>query len=299
MQHLTLAGAPSPVIHQFGHLARVITSSSDRAALFRDRGHELAQKHIWPLLEGIEILSLDVFDTALLRNKKSEARRYFEMAKGFVAYLRDAERLPDIQVAAIDVLLARALGMGVSYRARTPVQGSREGSIDDVNEICARILRLDQDTKSTLLKMEVDYEVGNLVPNAMLLEISEHFRAAGGKVILLSDMYLPAPAIEEIAERVAGKRFFDHVFSSCDFVVSKRSGRIFKEVEDVLKAQSSQFLHIGDSLLGDVTRARQAGWQALHLPISNTEVTEREEDLFLFLEEMSAMGIDVSPWAKV
>ena len=82
-------------------------------------------------------------------------------------------------------------------------------------------------------------------------------------------------------------------------VLSKRSGLIFREVEALLDSASTDFLHIGDALLGDVVKPREAGWESLHFPVSVNEARTRAEDLEIFVEEMKNVGLDVSDWAKV
>jgi FMN phosphatase YigB (HAD superfamily) len=59
------------------------------------------------------------------------------------------------------------------------------------------------------------------------------------------------------------------------------------------------FFHIGDALDGDVYKAREAGWRALHFPVSRKESARRDQSLCEFNNEMRRLGHDLTRWSKV
>jgi len=291
---------PDPVIHEFAPLARELLACESRPALLQSARADALAKEIDDTIAKVEpsVLSFDVFDTLLLRNDASEARRFLDIS---------ARARKQVQRAfgkrgwpsEIDFLLARVDAMALCYRTRAAVEGCREGRIGDVIRVVRRALDLPAEAESVLLEAELDAEAESLTLNSVLIDVARKFREQGGQVILLSDMYLSKDEIVSLVRRLdpSSVEEIDHVFSSADHVVSKRSGKMFALVEREL--QKAQFLHIGDALEGDVFQARKAGWSALHFPIGRAENARRERDLAAFVAEMNDLGHDVSRWAKV
>jgi hypothetical protein len=252
--------------------------------------------------KGARILSYDVFDTLLLRNDKPEAVRYFEMSQKMLFDIRSslgADVAGDL--SAEDFMLARAHGMKTSYAYRPKVRGCGEGRIEDVVQVVCGMLALPPDAAHILIESEIRYEIDNLELNEALFETAADFRKSGGRVVLLSDMYLGAEHIRRIVEAFLNEPCwpFDELLSSADLIISKRSGLIFSEVENRLNAKPSDFLHIGDSFIGDVRKPRERGWGALHFPVSLAEVERRRTALAQFIQQMARAHYDVSAWAKL
>jgi len=293
---------PDPVIHEFAPIARQLLDCESRPALLKSAGAEALAAEIEKTIEDSEpsVLSLDVFDTLLLRDAVSEARRFFNIAARARENVENAFGKRDWPTA-LDFLFARVDAMALCYRTREAVEGCREGKIGDIIRVARRTLDLPAEAESALLEAELDVETQSLTLNAILIDIVRDFRAAGGRVVLLSDMYLGKSEILSLVRRLdrSAAEEIDEVFSSADHIVSKRSGKIFALVEREFRKSPAEFLHIGDALEGDVFRARQAGWSALHFPIARAESAKRERDLATFIEEMSELGHDVTRWAKV
>jgi predicted HAD superfamily hydrolase len=292
-------GFPDPVILTFAPVARLLESCDSRPEFLRGSSGQKVKQLIKEVLDrrGTKVLSFDVFDTFLLRNDKSEAYRFYELSRQLL------ERLNGLTGALtdLDLMLARVLGMDISYRVRPAINECREGNIEDVVRVARRSLGLPETADHLFLDCEVDYEAANLVLNPVLMELAKEFRGHGGKVILVSDMYLGKSHIEKIVVALGANvaDFADAIFSSADHVVSKRSGKLFGKIEAELEREPDAFLHIGDSVEGDVFRCTDAGWQALHFPVSRRELARRSKDLSRFVEDMADRGLDVTSWAKI
>ncbi len=249
----------------------------------------------------VKVLSYDVFDTYLLRNSKPEAERYMELSSFILTKLKE-EFPSQKRISAldpVDICLARIAGMQATYRTRPRVEGCGEGEIREVIAMQRCLLDLPEEAEEILLSAEIDYEVENLAENTLLARIARRFRKKGGKIILVSDMYLGADIIEEIIRRVVKRRVHQHLFSSADMVISKRSGKIFPAIEKILGHASHEFLHIGDSWTGDVERPRKSGWHAMHFPIPREEMNRRKAALAEFIRKMDEKGINTRAWAKI
>jgi len=289
-----LSDQVDPRIIEVGGLEKLVYDATSRVTLIEESYH-LLKGMLNECIErnGVSVLSLDVFDTILLRNNKPEAQRYYELAECC------AEAFPSHHTA-LDFYVTRAIGMEVSYRARPAKDACREGHIDEVLTLQANLLGLQAGARERLKEIEIDYEAKNLVANRVLLDVAKGFKSAGGTVILVSDMYLDSPAIKQLVDRVIGDpSLFDTIFSSADLIISKRSGRVFPYIAELLRRTSNEFLHIGDSLVGDVRRAREAGWAAQHFPISRTEEIARKARLNEFVTQMDSHMINVRQWAQL
>lgn len=294
------APLPQPVIYDFAPVARELFDCSSRQALLSGTKGALIRKEIEREIEAAEarVLSFDVFDTFLLRNNKPETARYLELSA------RIATRLAERNAKApsdIDLLIARLHGMAFSYRTRKAVDGCREGHIDQVIRYALTALNIPRTHESTFRDVELDYETANLTVNPVLAAVASAHRARGGKVILVSDMYLGGKDIGTILSRLSNgvTNWYDKIYSSADHILSKRAGKIFGLIEKDLDLPADQFLHIGDAWEGDVVKPREAGWNALHFPIARNETAERERALKAFVDELKAKGHDFTDWARL
>lgn len=293
------ATLPPPVIHEFAPVARELYACDARPALLAGPQGPGIRKAIEEEIEAADakILSFDVFDTFLLRNDKPETARYLELSR--LLQKRVAETKPDRLPDEMDILLARLHALSFSYRTGKQVDGCREGHIAQVARVARNILGLEEDAERLFLEAELDYEAANLKLNPVLAELASNFREKGGKVILVSDMYLGGEEIADIAKRLKANIDFDAIFSSADCIVSKRSGKVFAHIEAKMEAAPKDFLHIGDAWDGDVLRPREAGWRALHFPIARAETVRRRKALDDFLKSMKKEGHDLSRWAQL
>jgi predicted HAD superfamily hydrolase len=134
-----------------------------------------------------------------------------------------------------------------------------------------------------LIRIEIDYEAQNTRPNPLIQALVAEHRAGGGKVVLVSDMYIRGADIARLLAQHAGTaELADAIFSSADTVVNKRTGTIFNGIANHLAAAPADFFHIGDNFVADYAMPRSAGWNAQHLPIPRSEELRREEDRRLF-----------------
>jgi hypothetical protein len=234
-------------------------------------------------------VSLDVFDTLLLRNGKCEARRFWEISHRIRCRMVDEEIRPGLATA--DVFTARYLAMRAGYACDRSLQGCREGQIQTVITTQIDLLGLPADVQAVFLGIELDYEAENVVGNEFLLAA---IRQVFGEVPLIgiSDMYLGADQIALLVDRTFGGRCrLQRIFSSADIVLNKRSGNAYAFVADSLQAGNSDILHIGDNVQADLIQSRLAGFRALLFPVTHTELAARRHDLDAFLQERQREGM--------
>jgi len=257
------------------YIARQLDSAHSRIELFEDQRFK---KILFTWLDeqtSIEtVLSLDVFDTLLIRDNLSELSRFVQIG----------ERISDLahpikDLDKIDVFLARQLGTKATYRCSSAVRGCREGSLTEIHRVASVLLFGHDNFTEEFIEAELSYEAERVSPNTLLLEYAAIHRSRGGRTVLISDMYMHATQIHRLLNMTGiDISLFDRIYSSADTKVSKASGGIFPIVEKDMNQSSKEFLHVGDSLKDDFQKPRMHGWNTLHFPISKIEISARRAD---------------------
>lgn len=278
----------------------VVSTPSRERWLTENQTHLVEE--LWSLLGKYDVVSLDVFDTFLLRGSDSEAARFLE----FSAFIRDelsgTEFQPLIEgISAESLAIVRARAMQHTYRFRSQIEGCSEGSIIEVAHYVARSLGGDTRMAERLLELEIIFEANVLHRNPVLSALVQRFKSAGKRAILISDMYLHADQIGSICARVdpIGAKAIDKIYSSADTILNKRSSKIFELVEKDFGLEPAFTVHVGDSSRSDVEHARMAGWNAMHFPVSRSEMRARQESLSKTIRHFDDKGINVREWAKL
>lgn len=293
--------SPFPEIQRFSGWPLDMEAANSRAD-WLDKNRDLVLSDLTDRLASFDTLSLDVFDTFLIRGPEAEATRFLE----FSGYLkRELSQGPFAghlaHVSAESLTLMRAKAMYLTYRFRPRVDGCGEGSIVDVANSIAATLGGGYGLAERLLELEVSFEANKLRRNAVLSNLAAHFKERGGCVILLSDMYLHKEHIEGICKSVDPEGFalVDRVYSSADTVLNKRSGTVFRLVIDEMAIDPGTTVHVGDSFRSDVEMARLAGLNALHFPVSRREIQARQQSLADTVAKFDNIGVCVRDWAKL
>lgn len=185
-------------------------------------------------LAGIDILSLDVFDTAIIRlsDTPEGVFEWVEEAldkKGYASARKHAEVL-----------------------ARQQNPHRRDISLD----LIYRSLDANAD-------VEVNAELMYCVANPEVFELYRRALSVGKKVLFASDMYLPREVIERILQR-AGYNVYEEIFVSSEDDLIKGDGSRFES----LKASypNAKILHVGDNYIADVSKPAEHGIASAYYP---------------------------------
>ncbi|RJO71951.1 MAG: hypothetical protein C4523_03820 [Myxococcales bacterium] len=200
-------------------------------------------------IQAASVVSFDVFDTAILRAvarprdafmlvEDEAVVRFGEIVRGFADARPTAEK--QVKDAA----------------GRT--NGAREATLEEIYAGLAAWRRLPDNILNSLKEMEIDAELRLARPNPNALELYEHCRKLGKRLVFLSDMYLPPAAVGQLLA-ACGYAGWERLFVSNEHGVSKRDGRLFGIACDGLGIAPRDMLHVGDDELSDVERAKEAG----------------------------------------
>ena len=265
---------------------RVRSSGMDRILPCGARNRERLRR-IGAMLEsnGVDVLSLDVFDTMLLRGVHSELKRFRETAA------IDAARYPGI--SARTFYEARALAHHLTYHAKNAVQGCREPRAEAIFVCMANILALSGDAAEALAALELRYEEEHLHANPAVCNIVRRARRNGIPVVAVSDMYWSGGQIAELLRKcLPADVAVDRVFCSSDLGVSKASGLLYDRVLKELKCKPERMLHLGDNRDSDcIVPFLRHGIDAVWLPRSDIYNRRCARQQRKMMEKLKSAGI--------
>lgn len=193
------------------------------------------------LLDAYASVSFDVFDTLVTR---------------VVADPRDA-----FDLLASRFRLGKAFRVTRERSERAARVAARRGGREEVTlaeiyrEVGAR-MGWDAEREGQVAQGEIDLEVSLCVPNPYGRDLYEAARAGGKRVVAISDMYLPTPAVEAILDRCGYGGV--ELFVSAELGTTKHAGGMYDLVRARLGDDAAAWLHIGDNRHsdGEVARAR-------------------------------------------
>lgn len=205
-------------------------------------------------LEGVALVTLDVFDTLLLR-RSGGPRTVFPLAA------RLARQAGALEPAMSDEAFAL-------LREAAEREARKAGEVD-LGRIY-RCLPSGLGDPEHLAAAELEAERRLLAANPYLLDWLRELRRREMPVVLLSDMHLPGA---ELARLLAGcgvpADLYEALWVSCDHGVSKANGGLFQALLASRPGLAAEaVLHVGDNAHGDVAVPRSLGFRtALYQPM--------------------------------
>jgi FMN phosphatase YigB (HAD superfamily) len=206
-------------------------------------------------LDSFDLVSSDVFDTVLLRDASLQRERFAEAVAG-------PARAAGASVEAL--ARARSLLHDCGYRALAVEGRGGELRLQDIAENLARLGAIGSPEAFVAAEREAD--AARLTPNRPLLAFLNAAARRGKRVVATSDTWYSAADLAILLDKVVGDHPFAAIYASCDLGATKHAGDIFSLVAGKEAIDPMRILHVGDDERADVTKARSAGWTAVHLP---------------------------------
>ncbi|GAA0259758.1 HAD family hydrolase [Rhodanobacter caeni] len=116
-----------------------------------------------------------------------------------------------------------------------------------------------------LVRAEIEIERRNLYPIPHACARIAKLRAAGHRIIFISDTYLPGAVLEPLLREFGIMGDGDRLYVSCDAGCNKRSGELFRHVLRQEGLAPSELIHHGDNAQSDVRVPGKIGIDARHL----------------------------------
>jgi FMN phosphatase YigB (HAD superfamily) len=198
-------------------------------------------------------LSLDCFDTILVRDVAEPVDVFFDLAR--------SEPFARLDFAA-------KLRVDAEGRARSLAKlrrGTVEVGLDEIYR--AAFPKLTDDEVDELARAELAAEKRACSAFAPTIELMLAAKARGLPIVIVSDTYLSEPELSELlaacipAEALAG---VERIFCSSEHGRSKGAG-LFKDVLRLLGVAGRSLVHYGDHPLSDLAAAHAEGLHAVQL----------------------------------
>lgn len=195
-----------------------------------------------------DVVSFDMFDTLIIRPFSAPADLFY--------LIGETLKIPDFR--SIRIRAER------TARERCAAQhGHGEVGLAEIYAVLAEELGIDAVHGAAV---ETETEISLCMPNPFMLEVWQRVRAAGKKMIVTTDMYLPHETLSAMLGK-CGFSGYDAIFLSNEYGFGKYNGKLYDTVKNAYPGCS--FSHIGDNLHADVNEAKKAGFAAVHYPNLN------------------------------
>lgn len=227
----------------------------------------------------INTITVDIFDTILLRRVWPEGLQFIEAAKRCISIFQSSI---DENITPFEIYSWR------EYVRHEVLDGKRQDphSVNDVDlnleewftelysvlhaKYHGKSAKISKKDLSALIGTEMQIEKEYTQPNSRLIDTLRAAKKANPKlkIFFASDMYLTTKQVEEMLDHHSILDLFDGGITSTDAGNAKHSGRLYYHMHtlnDGFKDMKlSHNLHIGDSYHSDVEMARIAGSASLH-----------------------------------
>lgn len=203
-------------------------------------------------LTSYDIISFDVFDTAVFRISGSHHATFFLVRARLQSDETISFRYPAV---AIGFVWMRREAEAAARRERAKEEGDSEVTFDEIYDVFAEVAGIPLAIARTIQKIELEIETSQLCVNPEIYSIWRQAYDAKRRIVFLSDMYHSS---QQIALWLSSLGYRDpEVYVSCEHRKSKHVGNLF----DVLNSDS--VCHIGDNYIADIEHAPKT-WTTFH-----------------------------------
>jgi len=209
------------------------------------RSSRPAPEELAAALSTYDVVSFDVFDTALLRT---------------VYEPTDVFRLVGLIIGDTQFHRRRVAAETSARRKNFNENDSHEINLDQIYDIY--YARYGGDVaKLRATELEVEKLVAR--PNPYIHQLYEHLISAGKIVVFVSDMYLSHETIANLLS-LCGYDTYDFLWVSNEIGGSKADGTLSRKLVEAFPGK--EIAHVGDNLVSDVQRMRRVGIKGIYYP---------------------------------
>ena len=212
----------------------------------------------------VDVVSFDLFDTLLVRRTHDPDLIKIPVAH-FISELAKAEGFNmdwrDVQVKRDECERAMRAKTGETYADHEACYPVFMGQVFE--EIFPG--KADQRLLDRVTEYELAMENTMLVPRTEIVQWIKRLTASGKRVLVISDMYLPAQSLEVLLDHAGVLDHLEAVISSADSFLAKASGEAYPYIAEQYQLDVNRWMHIGDNPISDGFRACEKGIRSLLL----------------------------------
>jgi glycosyltransferase involved in cell wall biosynthesis/FMN phosphatase YigB (HAD superfamily) len=208
-----------------------------------DSAERLSVDEMVETLVAYDVISFDVFDTALYR-----AVEFPKDVFRIMGSTLGIDRFPSIRKQAEDH----------ARRENDNHKGSREVTLREIYAVMEE--RYGADPAWEALEQNLEIELAEA--NPYIKEVFDRLLAAGKTIVFTSDMYLPREVIEEMLVR-NGYAGYEKIYLSNEYLRRKGDGTLQQVLLEYYGSETS-IVHVGDNLEADVEQSERVGLPAVY-----------------------------------
>lgn len=205
--------------------------------------------------KDIKVIAFDIFDTLLYR-KVSPMHVHRMWAKKIICEYH--------LNYSVNTIVELKFKCGRLAKMKNISCGKdREYSYFQMTSILLKELKIQETEecfyeKCLAFELEIEKKV-TYVPEQRRILFQE-VKETNKKLICISDFYLPVMSVKEILEY--HNLFVEYIFVSSEYLLQKRTGRLYEEVVRNIDVNYSEILMMGDNEISDVFNAKSKGMKA-------------------------------------
>ncbi|MFA9463373.1 MAG: HAD family hydrolase [Velocimicrobium sp.] len=108
------------------------------------------------------------------------------------------------------------------------------------------------------------------------LELLKELKKRNKKIICITDFYMPKVFLEQLFEYHGIKAYIDKFFVSSEYLMTKRSGSLYRKVLQEFPIAGKKYIMIGDNRYSDIEMAQRFGFSTKWLDRSSQEAYYRK-----------------------
>ncbi len=209
----------------------------------------------------VDIVSFDLFDTLLVRRTHDPDLVKLPVAR-FISSLAKARDLDweweQVQLKRDECEQQMRAKTGESFV-------DHEACYPEFMGAALEAIFGDQALLERITEYELSVENAMLVPRADIVNWLRQMAGKGMRILVISDMYLPADSLKVLLEHAGILQHVEAVISSADSFLAKASGRAYPQIAAKYELFPERWLHVGDNPISDGFRATELGISALIL----------------------------------
>lgn len=210
--------------------------------------HRKQTKIIIDYVKNFKYISFDIFDTLVNRNIDVPFG-VFQLMESFLTSV-DAERYTNFAKNRLE-----------AEKQIRKIKGKKEISLKDIYNRYNHLFECKKEEIKFLINLEIQTEIQISVPNMEIREVYDYCLENNKKVVICSDMYLDLVTIKKILEKCNIKKY-ECIFLSSDMDCTKKTGKLFEVLIEILNIKKEDLFHIGDNYRSDYLSPQKKGIKA-------------------------------------
>ena len=206
-----------------------------------------------------KIISFDIWDTIIKRKCHPEE---IKLATARYIVLKYNNELKDEYKNIYEILKRRDEIEAEECKKNKEKGFDEECRILDVFKILEKeIFNKEMNIEEELLREEIEQEKKVIFINPEILPIFEKYKDL--KMYCISDFYMSAESLKELLDYLNLPVKIEKIYSSADYLLNKRTGKLYKEAEKEIGIKPENHIHVGDNQYSDIEMANNLGIETI------------------------------------